>query len=386
MTSTGCHPLGETPCPYFGRNATWKPGQLVFYNRVPKAASTTMLRYIEHASTLLGDFYCTDDKGWPDMTLRRYGEGAGWFEYHGNRRVAFDFFQSNDYDSSHFHLNEHQSRAVADTVRELAGSHNALFERHVHFIDFEALGLPRPVYINVLRDPVRVRASAFYFYRDCVCNQRPAYKDAKGHQQEQDQWCRGDWHRKSPQLCAMDIDQCYEDIDRCREQVSADALGGTVSLDFLCGTLAPCAATVPLADRLSHAIANLRDKYLWVGVVERLSDSLRVLQRLLPDFFGTMTAEVWGRKEFKPDGTLSQRRSLTQSERTRPSAKMRARNRTDSQSVVAPETAERMRRQPEMAAELALYECAVELLDCRLHSSCAGAERRKLCGGFRLKE
>ena len=383
MTSTGCHPLGETPCPYFGRNATWKPGQLVFYNRVPKAASTTMLRYIEHASTLLGDFYCTDDKGWPDMTLRRYGEGAGWFEYHGNRRVAFDFFQSNDYDSSHFHLNEHQSRAVADTVRELAGSHNALFERHVHFIDFEALGLPRPVYINVLRDPVRVRASAFYFYRDCVCNQRPAYRDAKGHQQEQDQWCRGDWHRRSPQLCAMDIDQCYEDIDRCRAQVSVDALGGTVSLDFLCGTLAPCAATVPLADRLSHAIANLRDKYLWVGVVERLSDSLRVLQRLLPDFFGTMTAEVWGRKEFKPDGTLSQRRSLTQSERTRPSAKMRARNRTDSQSVVAPETAERMRRQPEMAAELALYECAVELLDCRLHSSCAGAERRKLCGGFR---
>ena len=384
MRSTGCHPLEQNAlsCPYFGRNATWRPGQLVFYNRVPKAASTTMLRYIEHASTSLGDFYCTDDKGWPDMVLRRRGEEAGWFDYHGNRRVAFDFFQSTDFDSRHFHPDERQSRAVASAVRELAGSHNALFERHIHFIDFEALGLPRAVYINVLRDPIRVRASAYYFYRDCVCGQRPGYTDAKGFKQEQDQWCKADWHRSSPTLCAMDVDQCYADLDRCREQVSAGALGGTVTLDFLCGTLAPCAATVPLADRLSHAMSHLRDKYLWVGVVERLSDSLRVLQRLLPDFFGTMTAEVWGRKEFKPDGTLSQRRSLTQSERTRPSAKMRARNRTDSQSVVAPETAERMRRQPEMAAELALYECAVELLDCRLHSSCAGAERHKLCGGF----
>jgi len=245
--------------------------------------------------------------------------------------------------------------------------------------------LPRAVYINVLRDPIRVRASAYYFYRDCVCAQRPAYQDTKGYQQEQDQWCKQDWHRRSAKLCAMDVDQCYADLDRCREQVSADALGGTVTLDFLCGTLAPCAATVPLAERLSHAMSNLRDKYLWVGVVERLSDSLHVLQRLLPDFFGSTTAEVWGRREFKPDGTQSQRRSLTQSERTRPQpAKTRARNRTDSKSVVAPETAERMRRQPEMAAELALYECAVELLDCRMRSSCADAERRKLCGGFWL--
>ena len=362
-------------CPFFGQNATWRPGQLVFYNRVPKAASTTMLKYIEHASASLGNFYCTDDKGWPDMAVRRRGEEAGWFDYMGNRRVAFDFFQSTDFDSRHFHLDERQSRVIASVVRELAGSHNALFERHVHFIDFEALGFPRPVYINVLRDPIRVRTSAYYFYRDCVCNQRPAYKNSAGFHQGQDEWCKDDWYRRSPSLCALEVDQCYADLDQCREKVSVDALGGSVTLDFLCGTTAPCAATRPLADRLSHAMANLRDKYLWVGVVERLSDSLRVLQRLLPDFFGTVTAENWGRKEFKPDGT--------QSDRQRSTAKTRARNRTDSRGVIAPETAERMRRQPEMAAELALYACAVELLDCRLRSSCAdGAERQALCGGF----
>ena len=30
----------------------------------------------------------------------------------------------------------------------------------------------QPIYMNLVRDPASLRASSFYFYRDCVCSQR----------------------------------------------------------------------------------------------------------------------------------------------------------------------------------------------------------------------
>lgn len=114
--------------------------------------------------------------------------------------------------------------------------HRSVFERHVHFIDFEAMGYARPVYLNLLRDPVSLRTSSFYFYRDCICNQRPARMVTRAdhvvnfsHYHAGDEWCKRDWPRKSQELCALDVNGCYSNLAFCERALPSNALGGTVA-------------------------------------------------------------------------------------------------------------------------------------------------------------
>jgi hypothetical protein len=276
--------------------------KFVFYNRVPKCGSTTMVSMMDEMMQAKG-------------------------EVRGKHWTGFTFVQSPDFDEAHFQP-EYDTRKKI--VREMTGhsaqlqkstpvhSGKTLFERHIHFIDFNEFKEPNPVYINVLRDPADLRASGYYFYRDCVCNQVPAHGDDFA-----DEWCKADWGKKSPQFCGLDINQCYTDLDTCRGM--GMSLGGSELTDFICGASSgdcedPGAGLVGKEEftsseakrvkwsdkfekKVARAISNVRYHYRWVGLLEYLEDSLQLLHHMLPDYFGKLDAHKWGNMDVAPDGS-----------------------------------------------------------------------------------
>lgn len=209
--------------------------KLVFYNRVPKCGSTTMLRYIDAAS-------------------RKDG-----FSEEGHRR-SFGFFSSADFNSDHFHPDQPKRHEILrEMVRQSAGK-AALFERHIHYLEFDDMDDLEiaPTYINLLRDPGTLRASSFYFARDCICNQRGGFMDSNNQWQLQDTWCQNEWYRKSDTLCSMDINECYEDRESCHELFPKGALGGTVMIDFLCGCVAGSPSPMPCVCRCPCPVSFAR--------------------------------------------------------------------------------------------------------------------------------
>lgn len=223
--------------------------QFVFYNRVPKCGSTTMVKYMGEACQAKGDW-----------------QGRPW--------TGFSFVQSTDYDGAHFHpdlparrrIIEDMSATAKNLSAEARHEGRAVFERHIHFIDFEETGASQPVYLNLLREPSSLRASSFYFFRDCVCNQQPAHGDDYA-----DEWCRSEWPRKSEAFCGTDINTCYADIDACRS--AGHSLGGSTLTDFMCGASSdacaePARAQIgevawddSFARKAAMAVDNILNKY-----------------------------------------------------------------------------------------------------------------------------
>lgn len=50
-----------------------------------------------------------------------------------------------------------------------------LYDRHMLFLDFKSLGARQPLYMNLLRDPLKMQVSDFYFWRDCMCSSRKEF-------------------------------------------------------------------------------------------------------------------------------------------------------------------------------------------------------------------
>ena len=86
----------------------------------------------------------------------------------------------------------------------------------------------------------------------------------------------------------------------------------------------------------------MRERYLWIGILERLEDSLRLLAKLLPSYFGKMAVERAAREHVRPRSNASGYKYALPSEATL--AKLRIENDND----------------------LRLYSYAVQLLDCKL--------------------
>jgi len=277
----------------------------IFFNRVPKCGSTTLMSLIADAAA-----------------------------EHG-----FTSLRSPDF--THEHLSRAQRQAF---VRFFATSAPPfVFNRHLHFVRFDEFAQNMaPVYMNLVRDPAAIRTSDFYFHRECVCTTRGA-------------WCRTEWHRASPALCNRTIDDFYADM---RTPV---AMPGRLTAYF-CGHEKECAllptrayglgaetsegAREPLgASNISATVAtakrHLRDRYLWVGVLEDWEPSLALLSHLLPGFFGKVNVQYWAQQKRLPHGS-------------RPGAKPSA------------ETLAKMRA--ELAPDYEVYSYARRLLRCKLRS------------------
>lgn len=314
--------------------------RFLFYNRVPKCGSTTML----HMMNALAE------------------PSDGWTGY--NFWKSQDFSEADfdpDYDTRRGIVQDYYDKAMAVTANHSHGG-KGVFERHLHFIDFREFQVPNPGYINLLRSPGDLVASSFYFYRDCVCNQRPA----EGHDYA-DEWCKADWNLKSDEFCSEDINTCFADDDakkRCTDQ--GHSMGGSELADFICGAtsdkckdpgsdqISDGAENIKWNDlfeaKVTESISNLKDHYHWMGVLEELKDSFVLLKHLLPNFFGPLDTDYWSGQDISPDGGDGH----ANDDSGHPSP---------SEAALAT-----MARDPYFRMDLRLYTHAKELLHCKMQA------------------
>eukprot|EP00965_Chrysotila_dentata_P020355 674839-Pleurochrysis_carterae.AAC.6 len=137
----------------------------VLFNRVPKCGSSTFEKIIDRQS----------------------------------RRHRFQFVRSHDFVNNS--ISESEQLSLAHYVDELGRRQRVwrlgkavLYDRHVFFVDFSKLGVRPPLYINLVRDPLKMQVSAFYFWKDCMCRM---HKD----------FCRSAWQDSDSRACKLTMDE-----------------------------------------------------------------------------------------------------------------------------------------------------------------------------------
>ncbi len=208
---------------------------------------------------------------------------------------TFAFIKSSDYVNNT--LTPAEQRAFAARIVALAQQQPTIFDRHMLHLNLRLLAPASPPrlrvhYINLLRDPIKMELSAFYFWRTCVCRTRQAF-------------CSEAWElAHSTPLCrpGYGLDDVYANVTPTPKV-------GLLSRWF-CGHRTECAGAdpQPAAARrsaLRRALATLRQDYVWVGILERLEDSLRLLARVLPAFFGNLAVERAAREHVRPRSNAS---------------------------------------------------------------------------------
>uniref|UniRef100_A0A914GZ60 Uncharacterized protein n=1 Tax=Globodera rostochiensis TaxID=31243 RepID=A0A914GZ60_GLORO len=130
---------------------------------------------------------------------------------------------------------------------------------HIAFIDFNRFGYPAPVWINLLREPFERFLSHYYFLR---------YGD--------------DFRvglRRSKAGNNETFDECFQ-----RGSRECDPTSIWLQIPYFCGTAHFC--TVPGNEQaFQSAKRNLVERYLLVGLTERMEETVLLLEQLLPAFF-----------------------------------------------------------------------------------------------------
>ncbi|OQR74473.1 uronyl 2-sulfotransferase-like [Tropilaelaps mercedesae] len=218
----------------------------LYYNRVPKAAGTTML-----------------------TVLHRLAE-----------RNNFSHHSSDIYNRRNISYQE-QLELVMDVTNTTPP---ASFDRHLHFVNFNLLGQASPVFINVVRDPVE-RVVSDYYYRRAV-----ARKNLDSYPVTPSEY----WLNKP-------IEECLRRGDaECRYITGYTQIGHMVP--YFCGHYLRC-AVVNDQWALERAKRNIELYYGVVGLVELLPETMSVLEHRLPLFFqgATEVFERIGLQNANPD-------------------------------------------------------------------------------------
>ncbi|GMT32918.1 hypothetical protein PFISCL1PPCAC_24215, partial [Pristionchus fissidentatus] len=212
----------------YGRNMRTVEGRrprIVVYNRVPKTASTTF-----------------------------------------TNAIAYDMFKQNSFNVVHLNLTRNRYvMSLADQshlVRNLTEwrERQPLFiHGHVAFIDFEKFGFPAPMFINLLREPLERLLSHYYFLR-YGDNYRVGLKRARAGNNET-------------------FDDCISRLGH-----DCDPSQMWLQIPYFCGHHAFC-SEIGSRHALEQAKRTLVEKYLVVGVVDRLRDTVALLEATIPDFF-----------------------------------------------------------------------------------------------------
>ncbi|XP_077986177.1 uronyl 2-sulfotransferase-like [Glandiceps talaboti] len=184
----------------------------------------------------------------------------------------------------------------------------AIFDMHVRFLDFTKFGEMKPLYINLIRDPVEHHISAYYYVRfgDSQAPQLGAkFKGTEEDRQRPYQQCvllnkqecqLRNAFRIIPFFCGHDPE--------CRWDIKLLLLKDTED--------------VPSQWSLEKAKRNVVKEYTFVGTLEEFKVSLKILEHLLPQYFEGATKF----QEFIEKGEQHRLKMHTHNKSTAPSTEV----------------------------------------------------------------
>lgn len=141
----------------------------------------------------------------------------------------------------------------------------AVYHGHVAYVDFAKFGLQKPIYINLIRDPIQRLVSHYYFLRFGDDFRPYVVRKRKGNK--------------------VSFDDCVLK----RKERDCDPVNMWVQIPFFCGQSFNC--WIPGSEwALEQAKRNLLNEYLLVGVTEEMKDFVSLLEVVLPRFFTGITS------------------------------------------------------------------------------------------------
>ncbi|XP_067647741.1 heparan sulfate 2-O-sulfotransferase pipe isoform X5 [Eurosta solidaginis] len=170
-------------------------------------------------------------------------------------------------------LTRSEQRQLAETISEF--SDGSVYIEHVNWIDFEEFDLPKPVYINLVRDPVE-RVISWYFYA------RGAYKNAIEYRKDPYKPLKSaEWYKK-------DFNECVRSGDSECQYVPytvKDSIGNFKRQSlFFCGHHDDC---IPFNSPAAIQMAkeHVERDFAVVGSWEDTNITLTVFEKYIPRFF-----------------------------------------------------------------------------------------------------
>ena len=194
----------------------------VIYNRVPKTGSRVILKLVQRLAQN-NKFYVISSVVYNRNSIANFKKRQQFVEAVGHIKTPF------------------------------------FMDRHLHFLDFNEFNVTQPTYINIVRDPLKRMISAYNFNRFGDGTNNNYFEHFAGDNK-------------------LSLDDCIIGAEReCTENAAF------ITIPFFCGQDNRCKK--PSDWSLSRAMANVERYYLAVGLTEEIDNTLRVFEKLLPDFF-----------------------------------------------------------------------------------------------------
>lgn len=157
-----------------------------------------------------------------------------------------------------------------------------VYLKHTGFVDFAKLNSPMPIYMNMVRDPIERVISLYYFKRSPPSLSRMKSK-YPGIKIPGDQWINQEFEscvRKHNPECT------YMDGIRRRDM--------TQLTEFFCGQHNYC-SDFNTDEALKAAKENVEKHYVVVGVLEDFNKTLKVFEHYMPEIFKGALDIYWNK-------------------------------------------------------------------------------------------
>ncbi|CAD7083095.1 unnamed protein product [Hermetia illucens] len=213
---------------------------LIFFNRVPKVGSQKLMALMKNLGKVNGYSVGRDPANSVETIL----------------------------------LTEDEQQDLAEEVADI--EEPAAYSKHVAFVNFTHFDVPRPIYINLVRDPVEriiswfyyIRAPWYFVERKMINDKLPLPKPA--------------WLRKDFESCIKNGDkECQFSQNVVKEGVG-DHRRQTL---FFCGQDKSICLPFNSAKAMQIAKRTVEKEYAVVGSWEETNITLAVLEKYIPKFF-----------------------------------------------------------------------------------------------------